>query len=171
MTGNLKGNIVSVKKRTNYPSLCFNENGKAYVGGSNGYIYQVNASNKVAKCSSFDKVHTKAIQCMRAASKKVLSCGRDGKIRVWSMTLVLIEEIDTGYLNLRSVDLYNSNICCLTSDGRIMKYSFDEGTKTSVSKGLTVLRSHHDGEVWGLAYHNGNIFTVGDDNLLMEWDI
>ena len=32
------------------------------------------------------------------------------------------------------------------------------------------MRTHCDGELWGLDYSQGTVFTVGDDDLLCEWD-
>jgi len=34
----------------------------------------------------------------------------------------------------------------------------------------TIMESHNDGEVWGLAIDDQNIFTVGDDNQVKKWD-
>jgi len=33
------------------------------------------------------------------------------------------------------------------------------------------MRTHCDGEVWGLNQHENIVYTTGDDNLLMEWDV
>jgi hypothetical protein len=33
------------------------------------------------------------------------------------------------------------------------------------------MRSHHSGEAWGLAVHNGLIYTVGDDSQLLVWNM
>ena len=40
-----------------------------------------------------------------------------------------------------------------------------------MNRELTIMRTHCDGEVWGLAFNENTVYTTGDDNLLMEWDV
>lgn len=59
----------------------------------------------------------------------------------------------------------------LTKQGEIIKFPFDDAEPVNQTKMITILECHYDGETWGLDIKDGIIYSTGDDNLLMEWDI
>lgn len=73
-----RGVSPQIPKKTpklSFPSICFSDNGKCFVGGSNGYIYIVEAAGTSYKCKTFKKIHNKAIYVIQMAEKKILTSG------------------------------------------------------------------------------------------------
>lgn len=66
---------------------------------------------------------------------------------------------------VRAIDFNGSSLLIGTRDGSISVTANGEVTGT-------IMNSHSDGEVWGLAHgHDGTIVTSGDDNKVMIWDV
>jgi hypothetical protein len=52
-----------------------------------------------------------------------------------------------------------------------MKLQYEDGKSTDTSRHFELMRSHCDGEVWGLDILGDSIYTTGDDNEMFEWSM
>ena len=111
--------------------------------------------------------------CARKSGKGVISGGNDGFIIVWEANLKKLSQINLvdpalRVLNpkIRSVAEFNGNILVGTRSGEIIEYL--GGSKPSF-----IMRGHFNGELWGLTMHPTmqQAYTVGEDNLLVNWDL
>ena len=80
--------------------------------------------------------------------------------------------METGYTRIRSVDFFQDKIAFLSQDGYLNQFRFKEGVKKlDPTKQQIIMRTHCDGEVWGLDIRNNQAYTTGDDNWLFKWDL
>ena len=108
---------------------------------------------------------------MKSVDDYIISAGKDGTIRVWTQDLRILEVITTGHGVIKSVDMFDQHIVYLTQKGELYKQTFVQDTPTDPQKGFILAQTHHVGETWGLDFHDNKIYSVGDDNKFMEWDI
>lgn len=136
-----------------FSSLAFGSNGKCYVGGSTGFLYTLTMTDKGPKCQNTVKgAHKGPITVVRATKDKILTTGQDGIVNVFTHDLKKLESIQTQCKAIISVDYFEpkQSIVILTKMGEIFKFSFKEGQQTFPEKGVFLLKSHYEGEVWGL---------------------
>ena len=106
------------------------------------------------------------------STELLLTGGADKKVKIFSLaangnaTLMLEIDVDA---TPRSLDYMNGKLLIGLQNGTIREYD------TALKTGEDVIRSHYDGEVWGLCMideENTNKFlTSGDDNMILLHDI
>lgn len=115
----------------------------------------------------------------RTRQKGIISGGGDGAIIVWGFA--------NGLQQQQTYDLKQPDIKCMvpkarsvcehpqsgailvgTRGGEILEFTGQQGVKP-----LVHMRSHFEGELWGLATHPSKeeFITIGQDNMLAIWDI
>lgn len=111
--------------------------------------------------------------CSRKSAKGLITGGNDGVVIIWEANLKILSKInlvDPGLriLNpkIRALNELNGNILVGTRSGEIIE--FLGGTKANF-----LMRGHYSGELWGLTTHpnTSQAFTVGDEHLLVNWDL
>lgn len=110
-------------------------------------------TDKGPKCQNTIKnAHTGPIQVVKATKDKILTAGNDGIVNVFTHEMKKLESISTNYKEIISVDYMSSksSIVILTKKGEIYKIPFTEGQQTFPDKGVLLLKSHYEGEVWGM---------------------
>ena len=89
---------------------------------------------------------------------KLYSGGRDGKVCITdTASLQLISSIEFGALP-RAIDARGSIIVVGLRSGSIVECD------TETQEMVTLIESHNDGELWGLASDGSYVYTSGDDN-------
>lgn len=112
----------------------------------------------------------------RTKTKGFISGGGDGLIIIWNANFVQektydikLPEIKSLIPKVRSVWEHKSNekILVGTRGGEIMEFGSDQ------KKPVIHMRSHCDGELWGLTPHpsKAEFITIGQDNMLAIWDV
>jgi microtubule-associated protein-like 6 len=141
-------------------------------GVFSGHIY-VWKGNSI---SSKKKAHEKGCNALwaRKCAPGFISGGNDGKVIVWTETfekqkvLDLRDPVVNSYTpKVRSVceNEKGNKILVGTRGGEIVEFTD--------KKSQIHLRSHSDGELWGLAMHptEQQFYTVGQEAMLAIWDI
>mmetsp|Transcript_42835 Transcript_42835/g.50228 ORF Transcript_42835/g.50228 Transcript_42835/m.50228 type:complete len:569 (+) Transcript_42835:31-1737(+) len=164
-TGNFKkkkGIYGSNGKPTSHCCVAWDDAGLAYTGGANSCIYIWEGQNLK---STYD-VHGKGFVCaIKWADGKIISGAKDGNIVISDPSNGTAEKtIEVGEL-VRSVDMKGDKILAGLRNGTILEID-SKGAKKEIMK------SHSDGEAWGLAHAGGDTFvTSGDDNKIYTWDM
>lgn len=139
--------------------LTYGIDGSCYAGGTDGKIYLFQNG---ALTNTF-AAHTGLIHALSWADDKLLSGGQDKILNVFDMNLV--KESSTSLPAIpRALDMHNGVVLAGLRNGTICFI-----TKGKITQ--EIMKSHDEGEVWGLEVTNsGDIFTTGDDNKLMWWN-
>ena len=128
-----------------FASVAWDESGVCWSGGSNGKIYCWD-DNRTCK-DSFQVSKGKEFICaLQYVNGKLWAGGKDGMVRCIDTTSKQVEQtIDFGYGNIiRAIDVdFEGKVLVGQRDGTITNY-------VSSNK-ITLMSSHSDGEVWGLA--------------------
>lgn len=157
-----KGIYGDAGKPTSHCCTTWDEDGLCYTGGANSHIYIWEGRNLK---SNYD-VHGKGFVCaIRYCEGKIVSGAKDGKVVISCPKEQKAErEIDVNCL-VRSVDMHNGNIIAGLRNGTIVEIN-------SSDKITEVMKSHSDGEAWGLDIaDDDNFVTTGDDNQTISWSI
>jgi len=105
--------------------------------------------------------------------------GADGNIRTWSIKGTALEPLKTfnlKQLSLQSLKPIPTSVC-LSADGENILVGTRGGEicelNLKISKLSVHLRSHFDGELWGLTVHPSKplFYTFGRDSMLAVWDL
>lgn len=108
------------------------------------------------------------------SNDKLISGGKDNKIIIHtaiagSGEYTLEKSISLEASFPRALDYLNGNILVGLRNGSI--YEINEETE---EQNLLMI-GHHEGETWGLdvaeTFEGSSIFTIGDDNKIMEFNI
>jgi len=116
------------------------------------------------------KAHTAECGAVIHENGKLISGGKDNKIIIYSApgegVYKLEKAIDLVGSFTKAIDYFNGNILVGMRNGSI--YEINEETEEK----KLLMASHHEGEAWGLDIvpSSNSIFTVGDDNKIMEFD-
>ena len=121
------------------------------------------------------KAHTGPVNaiCMRKSAKGIITGGNDGLVIIWENNLKKISQLNLidpalKCLNpkIRALNELNGNILVGTRSSEIIEF-------IASSKPNVLMRGHFQGELWGLAVHPTSLqcFTVGEDNLLANWEL
>jgi WD40 repeat protein len=115
------------------------------------------------------KGHSNEVSALVHESGKLISGGKDNKVIVYSAQGGEYKQekvIDLTASYPKAIDYLNGKILVGLRNGSIFEIN-----ETSEEKKL-LLASHHEGEAWGLEIvpENNSIFTVGDDNKIMEFN-
>jgi microtubule-associated protein-like 6 len=146
-----------------------------YTGMFDGQIASWNGT----AVKGFMKAHSEGCHAMspRPQGKGLLTGGGDGLIILWAASPAGLSEekrIDLKAPEIRSmmpkvrsvVENERGFVLVGTRGGEIVE--FNNGPKP-----LVYMRSHYEGELWGLATHPSReeFITVGQDNFMAIWDI
>lgn len=160
--------------RTDYASCDFTSDGDLLVGTRKGKIYKLCQDSRTYKFNKSMAGHKKTVNCITVLNQIFLSGGNDKKIIIWNLAkLKKIKMIDVE-AHVRSVDYLGNTLLYSTSTGTIIKKEvklknfekFESSGEDDV-----VMKSHNDGEAWGVAIHKHHIYTCGDDNQLIVWNM
>jgi WD40 repeat protein len=155
--GNLKRGVGHDAQ--SFAALAFDDNGVCYVGSFKGKIYVFPDTSTSQNIDA----HRGSVFAMCWSDKKLYTGGIDKNILVFDKGLNQINRItmDSG---IRSLDINNDNILVGLRNGSI----------NLISQGKTdcLMKSHHEGELWGLDItEEGTVVTTGDDNKVMLWSV
>lgn len=130
-------------EQTSFACTAWDDNGMCYSGGSNGSIYAWGGDGG-RTCEKTLPTHKGFICALKHFSGKLYSGAKDGKVIVTDLSsMSKTNEIQFPSL-IRAIDTDGTNLVVGQRDGTISLCDA-AGTKTDVMK------SHSDGEVWGLA--------------------
>lgn len=158
-----KGLFGAQGAQTNMTSVQWFSDNTAVTGGANGMLYHWQGRD----LKKAVQVHApnQAIHALAIVNDVILSGGKDNKIIVLDKNFQKTKEINAGSCP-KSLDHQGSNILAGLRDGSIKEFAAS-GSAT------TLMESHSDGEVWGLAIDPSNpnvIVTSADDNRIKAWD-
>jgi len=156
-----KGIFGDAGPQTSFGCVTADDQGNAYAGGANSGIY-VWAGRTLAQVL---KIHDGGfVGALAWNSGRLYSGGRDGKVCVTdTSTMECLQSIDFGALP-RAIDAQGSIIVVGLRSGSIVECDVE------TEELVTLMESHNDGEVWGLASDGSYIYTSGDDNQVKKWD-
>jgi hypothetical protein len=152
-----KRGIFKGKPMTSFSSVVWDDEGFAFTGGANGAVYRW-GKNRI--CDMMVQAHKEGhfISALALRNGKLYSGAKDNKIVTMDPNLMtVLDSIDTESRPI-AIDMHGSDFVYGMRNGTIML------------NGKAVMKSHHDGEVWGLDYIEGHgPVTAGDDNKVMFW--
>ena len=165
--------IIKAAYRTDYASIDFMDDGCCLVGTRKGKIYKLSHTSQTYNFDKSMKAHKKTVNCITVLSQCILSGGNDNKVIVWSHKFkkLHIFEADSS---IRSLDYMGSSLLYSTSKGTIAKRIITLENNKAVAKPNSeeiIMRSHNSGEAWGLAIYKHYIYSCGDDNQLLVWNM
>jgi len=107
------------------------------------------------------------ISALRFTEGKLYSGGKDGFVKIIDpASQSEIGSIDFSGVLIRAIDVVGDSALVGCRNGSIYKVNITSNEKA------TIMESHSDGEVWGLAVANKDtIITTGDDNQIKGWSI
>jgi len=149
--------------RTSFGALAADDQGRCYAGGSNALIY-VYRGRSIVQTLGF---HGKGfIGALNWNNGQLFSGGKDGRVNVINTEdMTCVQTWEVGCL-IRAIDISpnGENIVIGRKDGTISVMSIADGTQSDIMK------SHNDGEVWGLTQTGSTIYSSGDDNQVLQYD-
>ncbi|EGR31702.1 hypothetical protein IMG5_103460 [Ichthyophthirius multifiliis] len=130
---------------------------------------------KNSKLSAQHPAHSGPVMSMytRDQNSGIITGGKDGIVIVWDNSLKKLNRID-----LKETKVYLSKITAVAEDYKMENLII--GTRSSeiievLKKTQTkvIMSGHWDGKLYGLTVHPKTqfIYTVGEDNLLAQWDL
>jgi len=155
---------------TNLTSIAFDEDGWCYSGGENGQLHIWSDACQVVKAI---KAHSAAITGITAAEGKLISGGKDKRICIISAAggnFKLEKFVDFSSSFPKALDFANNNLLVGLRNGSIVEFKDILATENPVENVL--MRSHFEGEIWGLEIvpEQNKVLTCGDDNMVMVFD-
>lgn len=159
-----KGLFSGKGEMASFACIAYDNNGVAYTGGTNSLVYVWNGR----ELSSTIKAHNGGFICaLRFAEGKLYSGGKDGNMAIINTSSLSVEKtISFNNVLIRAIDVMGSKAVVGLRDGTIYEVELGSGNKKSI------MESHSDGEVWGLAAGDDNhVVTSGDDNKIKTWNV
>jgi WD40 repeat protein len=141
-----------------FSSVTFDPSGKCYAGAITGEVYTFDGQAMGGK----KKAHQGTIHTMSYIDGKLITGGQDKKLIVWDAALSPILTISLPSIP-RACDMKDGSYAIGMRNGTVAIYKGDKEEKI-------VMKSHHDGEVWGLEIAGEHVITSCDDNKIMVWD-
>lgn len=130
--------------------------GTFYTGASSGQIY-IWKDNTLEK--RIDAHNGGFISSMRCVDYMLFTGGKDGNVMIWDCPSMAPKKTTAFGSMIRAIDHCDGQMLVGTRDGCIQLCSTESEEKKSI------MESHNDGEVWGLASMDANcVITSGDDN-------
>ena len=149
-------------KPTSHCCVTWDKAGNAYTGGANSHIYVWEGRNLKR---TYD-VHGRGFVCaIRYIDGQIISGAKDGKVVISDPAEGCAKRtIDVNCL-VRSVDMMGDKILAGLRNGCIIEIDSND-------KCTEIMKSHSDGETWGLGLAgDDNFVTSGDDNNLYSWQM
>ena len=121
------------------------------------------------------KGHEGAVLCLWGAPEGIATGGKDGKVKLWTLTLepkaqFTVESV-SGTSSIRSLcwDVDRNLLLVATRKGDILELNGSDGQPSSKEP---LVQSHQATELWGLAAHPSKqeFVTGGDDRIVRVWD-
>lgn len=160
--GDKKKGLFGSNEQTSFACTAWDSNGTCYSGGSNGKIYVWGGSDG-RQCEKTLDIHKGFICALRFAEGKLFSGAKDGKVNCIDVNSCSVTNTVEFPSLIRAIDCCGGKLLVGQRDGTITCH--DNGTNNDIMK------SHSDGEVWGLdSCADGTIITSGDDNKVMMWN-
>jgi WD40 repeat protein len=156
--------VMGKTPATQFACIDFDEEGWCYTGGENGQIQVWADSCQAVKAI---KAHGNGIMAITAVGGKIISGGKDKRICIIEASngnFKLEKFIDFSSSFPRSLDMLNGNLLVGLRNGSIVE--FKDVMNTENPEENTIMKSHFEGEVWGLEIvpDSSNVLTSGDDN-------
>jgi len=155
-SGEKKKGIFNGHKMTSFTSCTWDQEDVCYTSGSNGSIYKWNTETRC--CEGTMPAHKGGISAIQYCEGHLWSAGKDCKLhQINPADMTIVQSWDTESV-VRSIDV---------RDGKRLV-----GMRCGTIKcdDQVLMRSHSDGEVWGLCYVDGmGPITSGDDNKVICW--
>lgn len=129
-----------------------------YAGAINGEIVTFEGNSMKGKKAA----HKGIIHTINFVDGKLITGGQDKKLIVWDGAMNPVITIALPAVP-RACDLKDGLYAIGMRDGTIALYKGDKEEQI-------VMKSHHDGEVWGLDIAGDHVITSCDDNKIMVWD-
>ena len=163
-----KKGLFGSNEQTSFSCVAACDQGKFYSGGANrggAKIYIWGGDDGRTCEGTMDGHHDKGFICaMRFVEGNLFSGGKDGKVNMYNLSDKSCTKSWQFDSLVRAVDWKDGSLVVGTRDGTITGVMADDTRKE-------VMKSHSDGEVWGLAIQaDGTVVTSGDDNKVMFWD-
>ena len=157
-----------------FPSVAFSKTGLALLAASDGAVYSYNNGSGG---KAFKGTHTKMVSCINivpdpSSSDKelVITGGADKQIILHHLDASknLVKLVSYSVVATpRSLDFMDDSVLAGLSNGTILEIK-NVISSPSTPEIEIQIRSHYDGEAWGLAMFNDGdrcmYFTSGDDN-------
>lgn len=161
--GNKKKGLFKNHDMTSFACVAYDNEGKAYTGGSNSLIYKWEGRDCVQTIAAHDKGF---ICTMRWNNGTLYSGGKDGNIVLLRTSDCSVQQRINFGNPIRAVDFDGTNMVVGLRNGTIVHTQPD----ASAAK-KEIMHSHNEGEVWGLDFDNeGCVYTSADDNQVLVWD-
>jgi WD40 repeat protein len=138
-----------------YTCSIWDEQGKTYTGTTNGLII---VWDKLKMIKS-KKVHESVVYCINYCGNKILTGGKDSKVNIIDSELNIVKTVRVSPFPI-SIDMIENKLLVGSRDGRILEINGDETTE--------ILKSHSNGELWGMDIAGDYVVTVGDDGKILQ---
>ena len=164
------GNFTQGTKHQAFISLAVSKKGRIYVGSEQGEIYRW----KGGEVETLVVAHDGPVFAMWVCRDGLVSGGKDGLVKVWSLALKPLVEFDmrtqsTGLdrTRIRSVCWLVRTILIGTHDSELFEIDIENSTPS------LLLQGHRAGKVSGLHTHpSKRVFvTGGEDQTVRLWDM
>ena len=153
-----KKGIFNGKPMTSFSAVVWDSDEFCYTGGANGAVYKWGTDRM---CDSVVQAHKKGwyVCALALVDGKLYSGAKDKKVCIIDpSTMQVTSSVDTESMP-RAIDVHDGKMAVGMRNGTI------------AVDGTAVMQSHSDGEIWGLAYVDGQgPITSADDNKVMFWD-
>ena len=156
--GNKRKGIFNRNPMTSFSCVVWDSDEFCYTGGANGGVYKWGTDRL---CMKYVQAHKKGcfVSAMCMSGGKLYSGSKDKTVCVIdpaTMSTIQLTEVESMP---RAIDNHNGQQVIGMRNGTIC------------IDGKDVMKSHCDGEVWGLDYIPGQgPITSADDNRVMFWD-
>ena len=147
---------------TSHACVTWDSDGVCYTGGSNGKVYIWGGDDGRTCQGTMPTSHKGFVSAIRFVDGKLYSGGKDGKLICHDVnTKAEVSTEQFGFI--RAIDSKDGNMLIGQRDGTI--------TLVEGGNRRDIMKSHSDGEVWGLHQKpDGCIVTSGDDDKVMVWE-
>ena len=168
------GIIGKIGKKQNHLSLVSLLDGRVLSGTMTGHIYIWDGRN----CCKTIKAHDKSVNVLLVCKHGLLSGGRDGKVRLWSLPSLepgaVFDISGLGSFNprVRSVSWSPDGTKLLVGTMGSEVYEISAGDGSNYHPG-PVTQGHCRYQLWGLSMSpvKPEFCTVGDDQSVRLWDL
>ena len=162
-TKNYEKGLFGDGAMTSFSCCVFDQDGLCYTGGANSKIYVWEGRNYKTSVAA----HKGGFICaLKWADGKLYSGGKDGNVVITNCATLEVEKSFNFGCLIRAIDVDHQKALVGLRDGTIFHLDIESQNKN------TIMESHSDGEVWGLASSDDtHILTTADDNKIKLWNL